>query len=122
MKKPKSKKNLLLDPQASCSFKLSTLAKFHGSANAKASAELRKAAKKAAQSTAEHFKKDKWDLDLHFITTDMLYDILGAHPQDVLLEELAKLMPRSKLEVQYHFKSNLLRFPKKTKTKKKAKK
>jgi hypothetical protein len=107
-------------------FPLQTSTQFFRAATEKAPAKLRTMARKHAKEAIKHFTKDGWPLDLHFLESDMLYDIFGAHPADVFLSELGRLLP-NKLEVVYAHKSSLVRLTKpkpskKTATKKKAKK
>lgn len=47
-----------------------------------------KAAKRVMKTIDEHFKKDKWDLDLGFQVDEVFYEAYGEHLETYLMKEL----------------------------------
>lgn len=53
------------------------------------SEKLLKVLKKRAKEIKKHFKEDGWDLNMHSIREDIVYDVLGFHLGDIIQAYIA---------------------------------
>jgi len=98
-------------------WKLNQLKTFLASSGECADMRAKTLAKRHAKSAKAHFLRDGWQLDLDFLVTDFLYDLLGYHPRDMFLAELGKTMKQQDMEIVYTLKHDVIRFAKPKKAK-----
>lgn len=60
----------------------------------KLSPETKKIIKRLAKQTAEHFRKDKWDLDYSFLIHDLFVSLLGYNPEVFYVQTISDILKK----------------------------